>query len=96
METYRRAFPDAEYTVEKEVAEDDFVSVRYTARGTHEGELMDIEPTGERVTVSGMEMYRVEDGKIAEMWTNYDTVGLLQQLDVLPSLDALVREANAD
>ncbi|GAA0228500.1 ester cyclase [Haladaptatus pallidirubidus] len=87
VETFRRAFPDARYRVDIELAEDDLVSLRYTARGTHEGE---------RVTVSGMEMYRVEDGNIVEMWTNYDALGLLQQLDVLPSLDELTREESAD
>ncbi|WP_458189320.1 ester cyclase [Haladaptatus sp. NG-WS-4] len=89
VELYRTAFPDSEYTAEEMVAEADTVALRYTARGTHDGELMGIEPTGEEVTVSGMELYRIEDGKIVEMWTNYDAFGVFQQLGVVPPLDEL-------
>ncbi|RBI62295.1 ester cyclase [halophilic archaeon] len=90
--TYRDAFPDAEYAVEELVAERDAVAMRYTARGTHEGELMGIEPTGEEVTVTGMELYHVDDGKITEMWTYYDALGVLRQLGVVPSADELVEQ----
>jgi steroid delta-isomerase-like uncharacterized protein len=96
VETYRRAFPDAEYTVDTIVADEDTVMLRYTADGTHDGELLGIEPTGKRVTVSGMEEYRVEDGAIVEMWTNYDSLGLFQQLGVVPPLATLVRERTTE
>ncbi|WP_306052487.1 ester cyclase [Natronococcus wangiae] len=95
VETYRAAFPDLEYTVETVIAEDDIAALRYTAHGTHEGELLGLEPTGERVSVSGMEMYRVEDGKIVEMWTSYDALGLFQELGVVPPLEDLGRAADA-
>ncbi|WP_433632504.1 ester cyclase [Halomicrococcus sp. NG-SE-24] len=91
---YRDAFPDAEYVVEELVAEGDAVAMRYTARGTHEGELMGIEPTGEEVTVTGMELYHVDDGKITEMWTNYDALGVLRQLGVVPSADELAEQGD--
>ncbi|WP_440008208.1 ester cyclase [Halomicrococcus sp. SG-WS-1] len=89
---YRDAFPDADYAVEELVAEGDAVAMRYTARGTHEGELMGIEPTGEEVTVTGMELYHVDDGKITEMWTNYDALGVFRQLGVVPSADELAEQ----
>ncbi|MFH5800115.1 ester cyclase [Haladaptatus sp. CMAA 1911] len=96
VETYRRAFPDAEYTVDDIVSDGDTVMLRYTAEGTQDGELLGIKPTGKHVTVSGMEEYRVEDGKITEMWTNYDSFGLFRQLGVVPSLAELARERTAD
>ncbi|MDJ1430601.1 ester cyclase [Halostagnicola sp. A-GB9-2] len=89
VETYREAFPDVAYEVEAVIGEGEMVALRYTAQGTHEGSFMGIEPTDERVSVSGMEMYRVEDGKIAEMWTNYDALGLLQEVGAVPPLEEL-------
>ncbi|ELZ18394.1 hypothetical protein C477_10013 [Haloterrigena salina JCM 13891] len=96
VETYREAFPDVEYEVEAAVAEGETVALRYTARGTHEGSFMGLEPTGDRVSVSGMEMYRVEDGTIAELWTSYDALGLFQELGVVPPLEELGEESTAD
>lgn len=72
------------------IAEGETVALRYTARGTHEGEFLGLEPTGDRVSVSGMEMYRVEDGKITEIWTSYDALGLFQELGAIPPLDDLL------
>ncbi|MFC4543231.1 ester cyclase [Halosolutus amylolyticus] len=89
VETYREAFPDVEYEVETVIVEDETAAVRYTACGTHEGEFMGLEPTGDRVSVSGMEMYRVEDGRIVELWTSYDALGLFQELGVLPPIEDL-------
>ncbi len=80
-----------EYEVEHVLAEDDTVALRYTAHGTHDGEFMGLEPTGDQVSVSGMEMYRIEDEQIAEMWTSYDALGLFQELGVVPPLEDLAR-----
>ena len=81
---YRGAFPDLKLTVEQVVAEGDHVAIRWTARGTHKGELFGIAPTGKQATVSGITIDRWADGKIAESWTNWDTLGMLQQLGVVP------------
>lgn len=89
VETYREAFPDVAYDVEATVADGDTVAVRYTAHGTHEGEFLGLEPTGKRVSVSGVEMYRVEDGAIVETWTSYDAFGLFRKLDLIPPLEDL-------
>ena len=55
-----------------------------TGTGTHEGEIMGIEPTGRRVEAPVMEFRRIEDGQIAEMWALVDTLGMLQQIGAIP------------
>jgi len=82
--TYRAAFPDARIMVEQQLAEGDLVATRWSARGRHEGELLGIEPTRKDVTVSGCTISRLEDGKIIEEFQNWDTFGMLQQLDAIP------------
>lgn len=81
----RGAFPDFQYTVEDEIAEGDRVGHRWTARGTHEGEFQGIPPTGEQVTITGISIYRVANGKLVEGWTNADMLGLMQQLGAVPA-----------
>ena len=82
---YRSAFPDLHVQIEDQVAEEDKVVVRWVANGTHEGDLMGVDPTGNRVTMAGMTIYRIDEGKIAETWDNYDAMGMMQQLGVIPS-----------
>jgi len=84
VRTYRWAFPDLTYTVEKQVAEGDMVVTRWTARGTHQGEFMGIPPSGNTIEVSGMSMDRFSAGKIAEDWTNWDALEMMQQLGAVP------------
>jgi len=84
--TYRAAFPDARITVEQQLAEGDLVATRWSGRGTHEGELMGIQPTGKQVTVSGLTISRLVGGKVVEEFQNWDTFGMLQQLDAIPAL----------
>jgi steroid delta-isomerase-like uncharacterized protein len=83
---YFTAFPDLQITPEDLIAEGDKVSMRYSWRGTHKAELMGIPATGKRVIASGISIFRVADGKIAEQWDNFDTLGMLQQLGVLPGM----------
>lgn len=85
VSVYRSAFPDLHVEIEDQVAEGDRVATRWTAAGTHEGELAGIAPTGKRVTTPGMEISRIEGGKVAETWENYDMMGLMQQLGVIPA-----------
>ena len=82
---YRDAFPDLRLTVEQAVTEGDYVALRWTARGTHRGELFGIPATGKEATVTGISFDRWADGKIVESWTNWDTLGLLQQLGAVPA-----------
>ncbi len=82
---YLAAFPDLQFTVEDLVAEGDKVATHITVRGTHRGELMGIPPTGKQITVEAMEIYRLEDGRIAEQWVVMDGLGMMQQLGVIPT-----------
>lgn len=79
---YRGAFPDAQCTIEDIVGEGDKVVIRWTGRGTHDGYLGKISPTGKSVKVTGIDILRIAGGKIVESWMNWDTLGMLQQLGV--------------
>jgi predicted ester cyclase len=67
------------------VAEGDLVAGPWRATGTHQGELMGIPATGKPISISGMGMDRVVDGKIVESWGNWDAMGMMAQLGVIPA-----------
>ena len=73
------------YTIEDVVAEGDRVVVRWTNQGTHVGELAGMPPTGKTFTIAGIDIYRVEGGKLAEHWHVVDMLSLLQQLGFIPA-----------
>jgi steroid delta-isomerase-like uncharacterized protein len=81
---YLSAFPDVAVTIEDQVAERDRVVTRWRARGTHEGELFGIGPTGKQATITGITIDRIVDGRIVESWNSWDTFGTLQQLGAVP------------
>ncbi len=81
----RQAFPDLQITVEDQLAEGDKVVTRWTARGTHKGEFAGIPPTGKRAVMTGIDIDRIANGKLAECWSNTDHLGLMQQLGVIPT-----------
>lgn len=83
---YRTGFPDLLYTVEAMVAENDTVVWRWTAHGTHKGEIMDIAPTRKQVTVVGTMTCHIAEGKLQEAWIDWDALGLLQQLGATPRI----------
>jgi steroid delta-isomerase-like uncharacterized protein len=76
-------FPDYSGTTETMVAEGDTVTVQYTVGGTHSGEYLDVQPTGNAAEWTGMAMYRIEDDEIAEIWIEEDRLGLLEQLEAV-------------
>jgi predicted ester cyclase len=82
---YRNAFLDVQMRVEDQVAEGDMVVTRWIASGTHQGEIMGIAPTGNRMTVAGTSIERIVEGKIEETWDNYDALGMMQQIGAIPS-----------
>jgi steroid delta-isomerase-like uncharacterized protein len=79
---FQAAFPDLEFTIDLIVGEGDFVVGRWTASGTHLGAWGDIEATGQRATFSAVNIFRFEDGKVAELWNHRDDLGLMEQLGV--------------
>jgi len=85
IEMYRAAFPDLRFDVEEQIAEGDLVATRFTGTGTHDGDLPDLPASHRRSTVTGIAMNRIEDGRIAETWVNWDTLGMLQQLGAIPA-----------
>jgi len=81
----RAAFPDLHVTVEDMVAEGDKVAVRGTMSGTHKGEFTGIAPTGKQITVGTIEILRIVGGKMVEHWNVIDSLGMMQQLGVVPA-----------
>jgi predicted ester cyclase len=81
---FRRGFPDVVSTIEDLIAEGDKVVARWRSRATHRGEYMGIPPTGKEVEFTGISVYRIEGGKIAESWNSEDQFGLLRQIGAVP------------
>jgi predicted ester cyclase len=77
---FRAAFPDGHTQIDDLIAADDKVVLRWTDGGTHRGPFMGIAPTGKRVTLTGIDIYRIVDDKIVEYWCSEDVLGLLEQL----------------
>src|SRR5437899_9618680 len=83
---YRNAFPDLRLTIDDILAEGETVVARWSCRGTHKGDLNGIAPTGRQINISGVTITRLEKGKLAEGFVNWDALGLMQQLGVVPEL----------
>jgi predicted ester cyclase len=83
---YRNAVSGIHFTIDDMIAEGDTVICRWTSTGTHTGDLLGIAPTGKSATVTGTDIERVENGKLAEGWGVFDQLGLLQQLGVIPAM----------
>jgi steroid delta-isomerase-like uncharacterized protein len=75
-----QAFPDLTYTVEDSLIQGDKVVSRWSAAGTHTGDFFGMAPTNKDVTMIGITIFRVRDGKIAELWDVWDQAGLMSQL----------------
>ena len=81
----RAAFPDRRFIVEDMIAEGDKVSARFTMRGTHKGEFRGIASSGREVTMTGIDMIRLAEGKMTEDRVEVDQLGMMQQLGVIAS-----------
>lgn len=76
----RKAFPDWRSNLHMLVGEGDIMAERFTASGTHQGELMGVAPTGNTVSLKGINIFRVRDGQVVEWWSRLDELGLFRQL----------------
>jgi len=84
-EGFRVGFPDRRVIVEDAISEGEKVAVRVTQQGTNEGVFQGINPTGKRVNVTAIAIFRVVNDRIAEEWLSSDHLGLLQQLGAIPT-----------
>jgi predicted ester cyclase len=82
---YQTGRPDLEVIIGRIVAEGDLVATQVTGRGTHDGELAGIAPTGKHVEFTASDIFSLAGGRIVESWHNVDDFGLLQQLGVIPA-----------
>jgi len=85
--SFLTGFSDIDFVVDEIFGKDDRLVKRWTFNATHTGEFSGIPPTGKRITVKGVSVTRIVDGKIAEELDYMDDLGFLQQLGVIPSLD---------
>ena len=83
---YRNAFSDVRLTIEDIIAEDETVIARWSCRGQYKGELNGIAPTGKQVAITGITIARFANGKMVQGYVNWDALGLMQQLGVVPEL----------
>lgn len=81
VNVYRGIFPDIQFHMTHLVADDEYVTFRFVAEATHQGEFMGIKPTGKPVKFSGIVIHRVEDDRFAETWNEIDLLGIKNQLD---------------
>lgn len=79
------AFPDMEVRLQDAIGESDKLVTRWSARGTHQGDMMGIPPTGKQISISGIAIDRFENDQSVEHWEVFDQVGLMQQLGVIPA-----------
>ena len=82
-QTLLRAFPGMRVTIDRTVAQDNLVVVRWTAEMTQRGAFLGTPASGRRAVVTGTTMARIEGGKIVEGWDNWDQLGLLVQIGAL-------------
>jgi steroid delta-isomerase-like uncharacterized protein len=84
MAAWYNAFPDFAHERQHVITDGDKALVHVVGRGTHKGEFNGIPATGKPVTVEGFNLVRIENGKVAESWAQFDGLGLMQQLGVIP------------
>jgi steroid delta-isomerase-like uncharacterized protein len=81
-EMIRKAFPDWHSELHLLVGEDDIVAERFTASGTHQGEMLGAPPTGNTVSLKGINIFRLRNGRVVEWWSRLDELGLSRQLGI--------------
>ncbi len=92
MRVYSTAFPDAKLTIEREIAEGDYVVQYLSTSGTHSGPLGNIPATGKKTNVTGVIISKFEDGKVVETWSLWDQLSLMQQIGVVPMPETAAKQ----
>ncbi|HXU31895.1 MAG TPA: ester cyclase [Thermoanaerobaculia bacterium] len=87
IDFYRVAFPDLRLEIQDQIAENDRVVTRLRMQGTQKGPLVGIGASGKAVDITGIRVDRLSEGKIAESWFHWDSLGMLQQIGALPDLN---------
>lgn len=80
----RAGFPNIRYNVERETADQEMGAIRWTMSGTHQGDFFGTPPTGKSVNLQGVNIFRLREGQIVEIWVNENALGLLEQIRALP------------
>ncbi len=83
--SFFEAFPDSRWTVDEMIAEGDLVATKKTFTGTHTGEFAGVAPSGNRVTLTYVDILRLRDGRIIEHWLSLDQLSFMQQMGALPT-----------
>jgi predicted ester cyclase len=81
---FHQAFPDMYSKIEDVIVEGDKVVERFSGGGTHQGEFFGIPPTGKRGSTTGINIFRIANGQIVELWGNSDDLGMMTQLGIIP------------
>jgi steroid delta-isomerase-like uncharacterized protein len=85
MAMFHGAFPDLHFAIEDQVAAGDRVVVRWTMTGTQRGAYQGQAPSGRKVAVVGVSLFRLAAGRVQEIWVSMDRLGFMQQLGMLPT-----------
>lgn len=88
IENCRRGFPDMKITIEDTIAEGKEVVHHWTVTGTHKGQFLGLAPTNKKAVISGTSIFRIQDSKIVEQWSDWNLMSLMEQLGVAASINA--------
>ncbi len=83
---FLEGYPDLHWTIEDTIAEEDKVVACWTISGTQKGEYLGIPATNKKVSVDGITIHHVANGKIMDSYSNWDALGMMQQIGVVPAL----------
>jgi predicted ester cyclase len=83
VERYFAAFSEVHTSIDDLIGEDDKVVLRWTTTGVHTGRYGKVMPTGRAVTMSGVDVYRLDNGRIVEGWSMWDALGAYRQLGLV-------------
>jgi predicted ester cyclase len=93
---YKTAFPDLKPVILSAYTDGEVCVTRWRMTGTHQKELMGLEPMGARCTVEGIAVDRFQGGKIVETWSQWDALGLMRQLGVAPTVGAAAAKSASE